>query len=94
MGVGHENGDGTHVVYSHSHGDHIGVTSIYPEGVTIIAHEETKAILARGNPCLGCAGPRPAPTQTFADSLRLEVGNQVLERSYKGVNHNLGNIFI
>ena len=84
----------THVVYSHAHGDHIGAASLYPDDARIIAHAETKAILERGLPCLGCVAPRPLPTETFTERMRLEVGNQALELEYRDVNHQAGNIFI
>ena len=31
----------THLVYSHSHADHIDGAGAFPEGLTVIAHEET-----------------------------------------------------
>jgi len=93
----------THVIYSHTHADHIGSASMYPSDAIFIAHEETAAQLsARANDpnqpfpfgtFLGGA-PVPMPTITFDDQLTLEVGNQVLELEYRGANHKPGNIFI
>ncbi len=79
----------THVIYSHTHSDHIGAAGLYPAGVTIIAQEATAAHLAAKNDA-----NRPVPTQTFADSLTLSVGSQTLQLDYHGVNHEPGNIFI
>ena len=92
----------THVVYSHSHADHIGGAGVYPEGVTIIAHEDTASQLARTDisresyPYGVFSGGNavPLPTVTFAEDYTLEVGNQVLELAYLGDNHEPGNIFI
>ena len=39
----------THVIYSHSHKDHIGAASIYPKNIVIIAHQETAEHLAAKN---------------------------------------------
>jgi glyoxylase-like metal-dependent hydrolase (beta-lactamase superfamily II) len=79
----------THVVYSHTHIDHIGAASMYPEDAVIIAHDDTASHLeAKGDP------NRPVPTLTFSDSHTLEVGNKTLQLDYKGVNHEPGNIFI
>ncbi len=36
-----------HMVYSHSHADHIGGAAAYPEGAVIIAQEETKTQLQK-----------------------------------------------
>jgi glyoxylase-like metal-dependent hydrolase (beta-lactamase superfamily II) len=79
----------TYVIYSHSHIDHIGAASIYPEDATIIAHEDTASHLEEKND-----PNRPVPTETFSDSYTLEVGSQTLQLDYYGVNHELGNIFI
>lgn len=77
-------------VYSHSHGDHVGGAGQFAgANVDFIAHEETAAVLAK------LADPsRPVPTATFHDKKTIKVGNQTLELSYKGVNHQAGNIFI
>ena len=79
----------THVIYSHTHSDHIGAAGLYPAGVTIIAHEATAAHLGAKKDA-----NRPVPTQTFVDSLPLSVGSQTLQLDYLGVNHEPGNIFI
>ena len=79
----------THVVYSHSHIDHIGGTKGLGGNPIIIAQEETARLLKRA------ADPnRPPPTVTFADRYTLRVGSQVLELSYHGNAHEPGNIFI
>jgi glyoxylase-like metal-dependent hydrolase (beta-lactamase superfamily II) len=79
----------THVVYSHSHTDHIAGTKALGGQPIIIAHEETLRLLKRD------ADPnRPLPTVTFADRYTLRVGSQVLELSYHGNGHEPGNIFI
>jgi glyoxylase-like metal-dependent hydrolase (beta-lactamase superfamily II) len=79
----------THVVYSHSHIDHIGGMKSLGGHPVIIAHEETRRLLARA------ADPnRPLPTVTFSDHYTLRVGKQVLELSYHGDGHEPGNLFI
>jgi len=92
----------THVIYSHSHADHIAAASMYPAGATYIAHEATAGKLsaqeggARIAPYGAFLGgsPVPKPTVTFKESYTLNVGNQKLELTYRGANHNEGNIFI
>jgi len=79
----------THVVYSHEHLDHIGATDIFPRSAAIVAQEETAAILLqRKDP------RRPPPTTTFRERLLLQVGDQILDLEYKGVNHSAGNVFL
>jgi glyoxylase-like metal-dependent hydrolase (beta-lactamase superfamily II) len=79
----------THVVYSHSHGDHIGTTDQFPDDALRIGHAETKRWLDR------LRDPRRKPPDiVFDDSYTLEVGSQTLQLDYRGGNHALGNIFI
>ena len=79
----------THVIYSHSHNDHIGAAGMFPDNTTIIAHKWTADQLEiRNDP------NRPVPTVTFEESYTLEVGNQILELEYHGPMHKPGNIFI
>ncbi len=83
----------THIVYSHAHNDHIGAAGEFiaklPNKPVIVAHEETKHILARAKDAR-----RPLPSITFRDKYTLRVGGQRLELSYHGNGHEPGNIFI
>src|SRR6478609_8479828 len=72
----------THLIYSHSHADHIGGTPVLGGHPVIIAHEETKRLLARAND-----PTRPVPTITFKDNYTLELGGRRLELSYHGNAH-------
>lgn len=77
------------IVYSHSHTDHIGGAAFFPKDAKIIAQKETAEILKRR-----CDKRRPLPTVTFDKNYTLKLGEQSLELSYKGDNHELGNIYI
>ena len=90
----------THVIYSHSHADHIAGAGQYPADATYIAHADTATQLEASlasNP-MGAftgGGAVPLPTETFDDTYTLEVGGQTLEFSTPSVlAHEPGNIFI
>ncbi len=81
----------THMIYTHSHIDHIGGTKSLNlnKDVIIIAHDETRKLLTRA-----MDPNRPIPTITFKDKYSLKVGSQLLELSYHGIAHEAGNIFV
>ncbi len=85
----------THLIYSHAHADHIGFAGELKKtnpGLKIIAHEETKRLLARAKD-----PRRPLPTETFGgigQKFTLKVGGQSLHLEYPGPNHQPGNVEI
>lgn len=79
----------THLVYSHSHADHIGAAGLFNKGVVRIGHTENRRLLE-----VAADSNRPAPTVTFQDRFLLEVGGEALELSYHGPNHSPDNIFV
>ena len=78
----------THLIYSHSHKDHIGAANIF-ENVTIIAHNETTKILNERNDT-----NRPVPNLSFTSEMNLPLGDQALQLLYPGPYHQQGNIFV
>ena len=88
----------THVIYSHSHADHIAAAGMFPADAVYLAHEDKASQLARDRPFpfdtfLGGA-PVPAPTVTFSDNYTLTVGSQTLELRSRGSPHDQGNVYI
>jgi glyoxylase-like metal-dependent hydrolase (beta-lactamase superfamily II) len=79
----------THLVYSHSHADHIGASSLLGPDVVRIGHSECRTLLLRDND-----PNRPPPEVTFEDGYTLTVGGQTLELAFHGPNHTPDNIFI
>ncbi|MCL1127877.1 MBL fold metallo-hydrolase [Shewanella surugensis] len=94
----------THVIYSHSHADHIGAASIFPSSATFISHEETAKRIERSqNQAYGDhysfgmfigGGEVPLPSITFEEEYELVVGNKTLELIDSKDAHTPGNIFI
>jgi glyoxylase-like metal-dependent hydrolase (beta-lactamase superfamily II) len=79
----------THLIYSHSHSDHIGASVLFGPNVIRIGHLECRTLLLRDND-----PNRPAPTVTFKEHHTLEVGGQRLELDYHGPNHTPDTIFV
>ena len=79
----------THLVYSHSHLDHIGAASRMPAGAARIAHQETALTLARRQD-----PRRPPPTRTFTTADTLRIGGETLVLRYHGPNHDQGQLLV
>lgn len=79
----------THLVYSHSHADHIGAACIFGKNVVRVGHTETNRLLR-----IDADPNRPAPTVTFDDHYVLQVGGERLKLAYHGPNHSPDNIFV
>ncbi|MFS2108816.1 MBL fold metallo-hydrolase [Sphingomonas sp. Sphisp140] len=79
----------THLIYSHSHADHIGGTLALGKVPVIIAQEETKRLLVEAHD-----PNRPLPTLTFKDRYTLKAGSKTIQLSYPGYGHSPGNILI
>jgi glyoxylase-like metal-dependent hydrolase (beta-lactamase superfamily II) len=79
----------THLVYSHSHADHIGASILFGPDVVRIGHRECRTLLLRDND-----PNRPPPTVTFEDHYTLTVGGKTLLLDFHGPNHTPDNIFI
>jgi len=79
----------THLVYSHSHADHIGASCLLGSDVVKIGHRECRRLLLRDND-----PHRPPPAVTFEDRYTLTVGGERLHLAYYGPNHTPDNIFI
>jgi glyoxylase-like metal-dependent hydrolase (beta-lactamase superfamily II) len=78
----------THVVYSHSHYDHIGGAGHLGAAV-VVAHRATAEVLGRH-----ADHRRPVPAMTFDREMTLDAGPHRIELRYHGPNHQDGNIFI
>ena len=79
----------THLVYSHSHSDHVGASVLFGPDVIRIGHRECRTLLLRDDD-----PNRPAPTVTFKENHTLTVGGQTLELNYHGPNHTPDTIFV
>jgi len=79
----------THLVYSHSHTDHIGASFLFGSDVVRVGHRLCRELLLRDND-----PHRPPPTVTFQDHFVLALGGERLHLDYHGPNHSPDNIFI
>lgn len=79
----------THLIYSHSHIDHIGGAFEFDDEVEIISSRQTAEKLERFDDTL-----RPDPDFSFDGNYTLQVGSLRVEMSPQGDGHEPGNLFM
>lgn len=87
----------TTVIVTHSHIDHVGGLPAFPEGVTVIAHEnaikELQANLAKGGP--GAPSPKSIPNKAVSkDEEDLAIDGIRLELLHWGPGHTSGDLVV
>jgi glyoxylase-like metal-dependent hydrolase (beta-lactamase superfamily II) len=84
----------THIINTHTHGDHVGSNAFFPASVEIVAHANTAANMAKMKPFQDEAGARGLPDRTFTDRLTLLSGRDTIELRYFGRAHTDGDAFV
>jgi cyclase len=88
----------THIINTHTHGDHTGSNNDFPTTVEIVAHENTKANMARvpaeRTPNFVGDNAKFLPKRTFQDKLTLLTGNDQIDLYYFGPGHTNGDALI
>jgi glyoxylase-like metal-dependent hydrolase (beta-lactamase superfamily II) len=83
----------TTLINTHTHGDHTGSNEGFPASVNIVAHENTKALMAKMDAFKGDKA-RFLPRQTFKDHLTLGSGRDRVELYYFGAGHTGGDTWV
>lgn len=83
----------TTIINTHTHGDHTGSNEGFPTSVNIVAHENTKALMARMDAFKG-EKAQFLPKQTYKDRLTLGSGSGRVELYYFGAGHTSGDTWV
>jgi cyclase len=83
----------TTIINTHTHGDHTGSNNEFPRTVDIVAHENTKANMARMNEFKG-DNAAFLPKKTYKDKMSLLSGKDRIDLYYFGAGHTNGDTVI
>jgi glyoxylase-like metal-dependent hydrolase (beta-lactamase superfamily II) len=83
----------TTIINTHTHGDHTGSNEFFGTTVDSIAHENTKANMAKMNEFKGDKA-RFLPKRTYKDRLTLGKGKDQIDLYYFGPGHTSGDTFV
>jgi len=86
----------THVLITHSDGDHVNGLGGFPTGLTIIAHARTKKDMEEAFQKDAASKPLLAylPTQTFTDNFDLKGLGEEIRLLYFGPAHTSGDVVV
>ncbi len=84
----------THIINTHTHGDHVGSNEFFPASVEIVAHENTAANMLKMEQLKDPAKKHAHPDRTYADRLTVLQGNDAIDLYYFGSAHTNGDTFI
>jgi cyclase len=84
----------THIVNTHSHFDHVGSNSFFPDGVEVVAHENAPAQMARMEEFAEPAAKHGLPDRTFKDALTLFADEEAIDLHHFGAAHTNNDVFV
>jgi glyoxylase-like metal-dependent hydrolase (beta-lactamase superfamily II) len=84
----------THIINTHTHGDHVGSNDYFQASVEVVAHENTAANMARMDNFKDPARKHGMPDRTYKDKLTVLAGKDAIDLYYFGRAHTNGDTFV
>jgi cyclase len=84
----------THIINTHTHGDHVGSNELFPAAVEIVAQENTAANMVKMPAFQDPAKKHGLADRTFKDEMTLLAGNESIDLYYFGRAHTNGDAFV
>ncbi len=83
----------TLIINTHTHGDHTGSNDAFSPSVDIVAHENTKANMAKMDAFKGDKA-QFLPKRTFSDKMSIGAGKNRIDLFYFGAGHTNGDAWV
>ncbi len=84
----------THIINTHTHGDHVGSNEFFPAAVEIVAQENTSTNMAKMDALKDPAKKHAMPDRTYKDRMTLLSGAESIDLYYFGPAHTNGDTFV
>jgi cyclase len=84
----------THIINTHTHGDHVGSNEFFPASVEIVAQQNTAANMQRMDVFKDPAKKHGLADRTFTDKMTVLGGNDAIDLYYFGAAHTNGDAFV
>ena len=80
----------THIINTHTHGDHVGSNIDFSLPVEVVAHANTKSNMEKMEAFQSASGQRYLPSRTYDDRLTLFDGDDQIDLYHFGAGHTHG----
>ena len=84
----------THIINTHTHGDHTGSNQFFPASVEIVTQENTAENMKKMDVFKDPANKNGLPDRTFKDKQTLLNGGDAIDLYYYGAAHTNGDAFV
>jgi glyoxylase-like metal-dependent hydrolase (beta-lactamase superfamily II) len=84
----------THIINTHTHGDHTGGNDFFPASVDIVTQENTAANMKKMPAFEEESKKHGLPDRTFKDKMTLLKGKDAIDLYYFGAAHTNGDAFV
>ena len=84
----------THIINTHTHGDHNGSNIFFPATVEIVSQENTATNMQKMPAFQEAANKHGLPDRTFKDKMTLLGGKDAIDLYYFGPAHTNGDAFV
>ena len=84
----------THIINTHTHGDHNGSNIFFPASVEVVTQENTAANMQKMPAFQEAANKHGLPDRTYKDKMTLLSGKDAIDLYYFGPAHTNGDTFV
>ena len=84
----------THIINTHTHGDHVGSNEFFPASVEIVAHANVALSMAKMPAFQDPAKKYAMPDKTYTDTITVLGGKDAIDLYYFGAAHTNGDSFV
>jgi glyoxylase-like metal-dependent hydrolase (beta-lactamase superfamily II) len=84
----------THIINTHTHGDHVGSNEFFPASAEIVTHVNTSTNMAKMKNFAQADKKFALPDKTFTDRMSLLSGADAIDVYYFGRGHTDGDAFV
>ena len=84
----------THIINTHTHGDHVGSNEYFPASVEIVAHANVSLSMAKMPAFADGTKKHAFPDKTYIDKMTVLGGTEAIDLYHFGAAHTNGDTFV